>query len=179
MKDHDAMLVQATLDGDQAAFGSLVDQYEKKLYNASYRITGSREDAMDATQAAFVKAYENLHTFDFAHRFFSWIYRIALNEALTVVRRRRRVTDVDSQLPDSAAGPEQTTSGKETGQIIQEVLTNLNPDHRVVVVLRHFEGLSYFEIGEVLGIPSKTVKSRLFSARQELRTALLDRGVSR
>ena len=134
---------------------------------------------MDATQAAFVKAYEKLHTFDFAHRFFSWIYRITLNEALSVVSRRRQVTDLDSHLPDSAAGPEQATSGKETGQIIQEVLTKLKPDHRVVVVLRHFEGLSYLEIGEVLGIPSKTVKSRLFTARQELRTALLDRGVSR
>jgi len=173
------MLVQATLDGDQAAFGSLVDQYEKKLYNAAYRITGSREDAMDATQAAFVKAYEKLHTFDFAHRFFSWIYRIALNEALSMVRRRRQVTDLDSRIPDSTASPEKTASGKETGRLIQEVLMNIKPDHRVVVVLRYFEGLSYFEMGEVLGIPTKTVKSRLFSARQELRTALLDRGVSR
>jgi RNA polymerase sigma-70 factor (ECF subfamily) len=179
MKDHDSMLVQATLDGDRAAFGGLVDRYEKKLYNAAYRITGSREDAMDATQAAFVKAYENLHTFDFAYRFFSWIYRIALNEALSLVRRRQPVTDLDSHVPDSAAGPEQTASGKETGQLIQEALLRLQPDYRAVVILRHFEGLSYLEIGEVLGIPSKTVKSRLFSARRELRTALLDRGVSR
>lgn len=172
------MFVEASLNGDQSAFGTLVDRYEKQLYSVAYRITGSPEDAMDATQAAFLKAYEKLETFDFTYRFFSWIYRIAMNEALNLVRQRRQVTDLDARTPDSGLGPEQKVSGKETGRLIEEAMWGLNPDHRAIVVLRHMEGLSYDEIGEVLGIPAKTVKSRLFSARRELRTALFDRGLS-
>ena len=80
--ERDAMLVAACLAGDRTAFAQLVDAYESKLFYAAFRITGSADDAMDATQSAFVKAYENLRTFDPSRRFFSWIYRIALNEAL-------------------------------------------------------------------------------------------------
>ena len=81
-RDDDAMLVEACLHGDRHAFDKLVDRYEGPLFSAAYRITGSVEDAMDATQNAFVNAYEKLHTFDPTYRFFSWIYRIAVNEAI-------------------------------------------------------------------------------------------------
>ena len=84
------MLVEACLSGDTSAFGRLVDTYERPLYNAALRITNSRDDAMDATQSAFVKAYEKLHTFNSSYRFFSWIYRIAVNEALNIVQRKGR-----------------------------------------------------------------------------------------
>lgn len=171
------MLVAACLAGDRNAFGQLVDAYQGKLYNAAYRITGSPADAMDATQGAFVKAYENLHTFDPSRRFFSWIYRIALNEALNILDRRRNVAQLEEEeLPGALADPEEACLEAEDGRCIHRALQCLTVDQRTVLVLRHFQGLSYQEIGEMLGISDKTVKSRLFAARHSLRTALLEQG---
>jgi RNA polymerase sigma-70 factor (ECF subfamily) len=175
-RDRDAMLVEACLAGDRTAFGQLVDSYQTKLFYAAYRITGSTEDAMDATQGAFVKAYENLHTFDLSRRFFSWIYRIVLNEALNILDRRRSHTELEDEVPGSGENPEQTCQAEETGRYIQRALMKLSAEQRVVLVLRHFHGFSYREIGEVLGVSEKTVKSRLFTARQSLRAVLLEQG---
>ena len=170
------MLVAACLAGDRTAFGQLVDAYQSKLFYAAYRITGSAEDAMDATQSAFVKAYENLHTFDPSRRFFSWIYRIALNEALNICNLRRNQSELEDEIPGTGDDPEQVCEAEEEGQAIQRALMTLCEDQRAVLVLRHFHGLSYGEIGEVVGVGEKTVKSRLFAARQNLRAALLKQG---
>jgi len=177
MRDRDAMLVQACLAGDRSAFSELVDSYEGKLFNVAYRITGSRDDAMDVTQATFLKAYEKLHTFDLSRTFFSWIYRIAINEALNLVRRTRNTAPLDLETADPEKSPEESAQEGETRRFVQASLMRLQPDHRAVIVLRHLQGLSYREIAEVLGIPEKTVKSRLFSARRALRTILAEQGV--
>ncbi len=175
-RDEDTMLVQACLQGDRSAFDELVDRYEGPLYNAAYRITGSVEDAMDATQAAFVNAFEKLHTFDPSHRFFSWLYRIACNQALNLVGRRRPQTELDADHPDQGADPETVYGEVEAGGFLQRALMELAPQHRVVIVLKHLQGLTYHEIAELLEIPEKTVKSRLFTARQNLRSILLEKG---
>jgi RNA polymerase sigma-70 factor (ECF subfamily) len=175
-RDEDAMLVQACLEGDHSAFDLLVDRYEGALFNAAYRITGSVEDAMDATQAAFVNAFEKLHTFDSSYRFFSWIYRIACNQALNLVGRRRPRVELDADHPDHGADPEAVFTESEAGGFLQRALMELTPQHRVVIVLKHLQGLTYREIAELLEIPEKTVKSRLFTARQNLRSILLEKG---
>jgi len=175
-REHDAMLIEACLRGERRAFDELVDRYEGPLFNAAFRITGSVEDAMDATQAAFVNAYEKLHTFDPAYRFFSWIYRIVVNQALNLVSRRRTEIELDSDTPSDASNPEKAFSEVEATGFLQKALMDLAPQHRLVVVLKHLEGYSYREISELLGIPEKTVKSRLFSARQRLRLILTERG---
>lgn len=170
------MIVRACLDGDKTAFGVLVDKYSGPLFNAAYRITRGREDAGDATQAAFVKAYEKLPSFDFDHRFFSWIYRIALNEALDIAARRRREARIE-EAPEPAGGDiEGEYAEAERSRLVQSALGELVPDARSLIVLRHFQGLSYEDIAEIVGVPEKTVKSRLFSARQRLRKVLEDRG---
>jgi len=173
------MLVQACLSGDHTAFGVLVDTYEDKLYNVALRITGSRDDAMDVTQSAFVKAYEKLNTFDPSYRFFSWIYRITINEALNLIKRRGRNTPLHTDTAASAANPERATSDAETAHTIYRALDELSPEHRAVVVLKHLEGMSYREISMLLEIPEKRVKSRLFEARRSLRALLVERGVER
>ena len=170
------MLVAACLAGDRTAFGQLVDAYQSKLFYAAYRITGSSEDAMDATQSAFVKAYENLRTFDPSRRFFSWIYRIALNEALNICNRRHNQSELEEEVPGTGDDPEQVCEAAEEGQAIQRALMNLCEEQRVVLVLRHFHGLSYGEIADVVGVNEKTVKSRLFTARQNLRAELVRQG---
>ncbi len=172
------MLVEACLSGDHAAFGSLVDSYETKLYNVALRITGSRDDAMDVTQSTFVKAYEKLHTFDPSHRFFSWIYRIAINEALNMTRRRGAASELDPGMAGVDGDPERLSSDREYRAVLHRALAELTPEYRTVVVLKHLQGLSYREIADLLGIDETLVKSRLFSARRRLREALEKRGVT-
>jgi RNA polymerase sigma-70 factor (ECF subfamily) len=170
------MLVEACLRGDRHAFDELVDRYEGPLFSAAYRITGSVEDAMDATQDAFVSAYEKLHTFDPSYRFFSWIYRIAVNQSLNLVGRRRQQTPINEGEPTEDRNPAEVFDSTEVRGQIKRALLELEPHYRTVIVLKHLEGFSYREIGELLEIPEKTVKSRLFSARQQLRVILTERG---
>ena len=177
-RDNDAMLVEACLRGDRHAFDELVDRYEGPLFCAAYRITGSVEDAMDATQNAFVNAYEKLHTFDPSYRFFSWIYRIAVNQSLNLVDRRREQAPINEEQPAADRNPAEAFDSTEVRGQIKAALLELEPSHRTVIVLKHLEGFSYREIGELLDIPEKTVKSRLFSARQRLRAILTERGLS-
>jgi RNA polymerase sigma-70 factor (ECF subfamily) len=177
-RDEDAMLVQACLRGDRNAFDELVDRYEGPLFSAAYRITGSIEDAMDATQNAFVNAYEKLHTFDPSYRFFSWIYRIAVNQSLNLVNQRKAQTEIDDATPVENHGPAEVYDTAEIRGQLRRALFELETHYRTVIVLKHLEGFSYREIGELLEIPEKTVKSRLFTARQRLRTILIERGVT-
>jgi RNA polymerase sigma-70 factor (ECF subfamily) len=170
------MLVQACLTGDRSAFDELVDRYQRTLFNVAYRITGSVEDAMDVTQSAFVDAYEKLHTFDPSRRFFSWIYRIACNRALKVVEKRRPQEELDANAHRTDSNPAEEYATTEAGDFLNRALADLGQHYRVVIVLKHVLGYSYREIGEILDLPEKTVKSRLFSARQRLRTVLLEKG---
>lgn len=170
----DTELVASTLGGDVEAFGILVERYEKPLFNAAFRITGNREDALEATQTAFLKVYDRLRTFDARHRFFSWIFRIVVNESLDIAHQRRRYVAEGSDNGDVPArgDPETDYSAAQASARVHRALAKLPPDHRSVLVLRHFHELSYSEMAELIGIPEKTVKSRLFSARRELREIL-------
>jgi RNA polymerase sigma-70 factor (ECF subfamily) len=170
------MLVQTCLQGDRSAFDELVDRYQRTLYNAAYRITGSVDDAMDVTQSAFVAAFEKLHTFDQSRRFFSWIYRITCNHALKLVEKRRPLAAIDAKVHRTDSNPEVLYGTTESGEFLERALLDLGPDYRVVIVLKHIMGYSNSEISDIVAVPEKTVKSRLFTARQRLRTALLERG---
>jgi RNA polymerase sigma-70 factor (ECF subfamily) len=175
----DARIVEACLEGDRKAYRVLMDRYEKKLFNAAYRVVGNYEDAADATQAAFVKAYEHLRTFDPSRKFFSWIYRILLNESLNIVKQRERFGEFSDDIAAKTEDPEEHYADSETGRRIQSAIMHLKTDYRVVIVLKHFQGLSYREMSDVVGIPEKTIKSRLFSARRQLKDILLRKGIVR
>lgn len=175
--DRDEWIVEACLSGERKAFEVLVERYEKKLYNAAYRILGDSDDAMDAVQSAFVKAYERLGTFDTSLRFFPWMYRILINESLNIAGNRKRFDELDSRVPAAGKDPEERFGDVEMGRHLQAAVRQLKADYRVVVALRHYQGFSYREIGEILHIPEKTVKSRLFTARQQLRELLERKGI--
>jgi RNA polymerase sigma-70 factor (ECF subfamily) len=165
----DAAIVARCLEGDIQAFGTLVERYQRVLYNLSLRMTGSPEDARDASQTAFLKAWEKLASFDPQYRFFSWIYRIAVNECLNQLNRRRRVEPLDSHLElPSGEDASSTLRAREASERVQAALLRLTPEHREVVILRHFLEMPYGEIADTLTIPEKTVKSRLYEARQRL-----------
>jgi RNA polymerase sigma-70 factor, ECF subfamily len=170
------------MKGDQEAFGAIVDRYQKAIFNVAYRMVNDYEDAMDITQSAFIKAYENLDSYDPSHKFFSWLYRIAINESLNHVSRRRRLTRLAYEPGDprefasDMRSPEDPAEKSETEEMLQDALTQLKFDYRLVVILRHFLSLSYREIGEITDVPEKTVKSRLFTGRQLLKEILVERG---
>jgi RNA polymerase sigma-70 factor, ECF subfamily len=164
----DADLVARCLRGDRAAFEPLVTRYERVLFTVALRLTGEYEDARDATQNAFVRAYVHLETFDPSRKFFSWLYRIVVNECLNLRRARHPNEPLVETIEAPASGGLDIVAASETHDRIQAALMALTREYREVVVLRHFADLSYEEIGEALGVPDKTVKSRLFSARKRL-----------
>jgi RNA polymerase sigma-70 factor (ECF subfamily) len=170
-------LVLRSLAGDRRAFGELVSTHQHVLFNVALRMLNDREDARDVTQTAFLKAWQKLHTYDRRNKFFSWIYRILLNEALNQLRRRRRLEPLDERTVSPERSPEEWTEANEIGAIVQDALMELGTDHRQVIILRHFLHLSHREIGDMLNVPEKTVKSRLYTGRQLLGGILRRRGV--
>jgi RNA polymerase sigma-70 factor, ECF subfamily len=169
----DEALVQGSLAGEEAAFEILVTRYNRPLFGVALRMLGDFEDARDATQAAFVKAYRKLATFDPKFRFFSWMYRILLNECLNTRRGRRLYEPLAPDLV-LASGPLEALEATERRRRVQQALLALPVEQREVILLRHFGDLAYDEIATTIGIPVKTVKSRLYTARQRLIELLLD-----
>ena len=178
--DRDAALVRECRRGDRGALETLVSRYEKRVFSAAYRLVGNPEDAKDVTQVVFLKVFEHLDQYNDRYKFFSWVYRITVNESINLLNRRGRVENldrpeaVDELRNPETKGPESTLDREQVGQRIQQALMTMTPDLRAVIVLRHFSELSYRDMAETLEIPEKTVKSRLFEARRRL-AALLNR----
>jgi RNA polymerase sigma-70 factor, ECF subfamily len=168
----DATLVARSLAGDTAAFEAIVVKYERVLFRVALRMLGNTEDARDATQTAFVSAYGKLASFDANFRFFSWLYRILLNECLNARRDRRPHEPVMPEMV-LAASPLDALEASERRHRVQLALLALPHDYREVIVLRHFAEMGYDEIASTLGIAPKTVKSRLHTARQRLTELLI------
>ena len=142
------------------------------LFNLALRTVGDFDEAQDITQSAFVKAYRNLARFDRRHRFFSWIYRITLNEALNVRNARRPHDSIPDSLASSSPDALEQLDRQERLSRLRDAIDELPELYRQVVELRHRSGLSYRKIAEALDIPEKTVKSRLFTARRRLAETL-------
>jgi len=173
--EQDRTLVRRYLAGQREAAGGLVDRYQRRLFNVALRMLGNVEDAEDVTQTVFLKAFLKLRTYDPKYRFFSWVYRMTVNESLNVIKRRKRTVTLEAAPPVPAPGatPDHAT---EVQDLLGRALMRLQPDDRAIVVLKHFASFSYEEIAEVLEIPVRTVKSRLFTARDRLRLALREQG---
>jgi RNA polymerase sigma-70 factor (ECF subfamily) len=169
--------VEAALDGDNKAFGKLVERYQKKVYGLAFGILRNREDAWDVAQDAFVKAYKNLSTYEGNAAFYTWLYRITYNLSLDVLRSKgRRATEELTEQTQEAAGddsprpehPSETAERRELAEVVTQAMTKLTEKHRAIIVLREIEGLSYEEMADVLQISKGTVMSRLFHARRNL-----------
>ena len=175
--NEDLRLVFESRQGSRDSFERLLLRYERSIFNAAYRILRDYEDARDVTQNVFLKAFQHLEHFNAKHRFFSWIYRIALNESINLCKSRRRSDGAEDTRSEVRNTPENLLSRKELGEAVQAALMSLKYDYRVLIVLRHFNHFSYQEMGEILELPEKTVKSRLFIARTLLRGILSEKGV--
>lgn len=175
----DTRLVEAALGGDREAFGQLVERYQDRVFNTLVRVLGSHEDARDVVQDAFVQAFVKLESFRGDAKFYTWLYRIAMNLALSYRRRRRPTESLDATKENVGGEPvsQQPTATqdlieRERAEVLQCALLELNTGHRQIIVLRELEGCSYEEIGEILKMPVGTVRSRLFRARMQLKEQL-------
>lgn len=183
-REDEHLLVAAAKKGDSAAFEELVSRYEDKIFRLTKNITGNQEDAEDAMQDAFLKAYLHLQDFHGDSRFYTWLVRIAANEALMRLRKRRPNQfsldepvegDTDlmpRELEDWGPSPEKSHAQAELQGILAEFIDKLDPEFRIVLVLRDLEELSTQETAEALGISVPAVKSRLLRARLKLREGL-------
>jgi len=181
----EAVLVAQSREGDMRAFGELVRRYEGKIFRLAQHVTQNREDAEDVLQETFMKAYEHLDQFKGNSKFYTWILRIAVNQALMKLRRRKTDKSVsldeqidtgeDTVVREIAAwgeDPEQRFSREELGEILDSAIESLEPPYRSVFVLRDIEELSTEETAEALNLSVPAVKSRLLRARLQLREKL-------
>ena len=171
--EQDRALVERYLEKHQDAAGALVDRYQQRLFNVALRMLGNVQDAEDVTQTVFLNAFHKLRTYDPRYKFFSWIYRMTVNESLNMLKRRKPTVTLEDDLDILVPGAASDRAA-EAEDRVGRALMGLKPDDRAVVVLRHFVSFSYQEIAEVLEIPVQTVKSRLFTARERLRLALAE-----
>ena len=178
----DASLIAATLAGDSAAFGRLVGLYQDRLFSSLLRVLNSAEDAADIAQDAFVQAYVKLDSFRGRSAFYTWLYRIAFNLAMSHVRRKHKETSLDqmkllvgSEPADGQPAAEAGMLQRERAEMVHDALAELSFEHRQILVLREIEGCHYDQIAEILELPVGTVRSRLFRARCEMRDLLSPR----
>jgi RNA polymerase sigma-70 factor (ECF subfamily) len=178
----DHRLIRECLSGQAEAFGELVCRHQNRLYNTVLRLVDRPEDAQDVVQDAFLSAYQSLASFNGRSEFFTWLYRIAFNTAISLKRKRRVLLRLESHrdgesglepLEDSElARPERDLERSEEQQRVQRALSRLSPDHRAVLVLKDLDDQKYETIAEILQVPVGTIRSRLHRARLELRSLL-------
>jgi RNA polymerase sigma-70 factor, ECF subfamily len=184
VREDEPTLVAAAKRGEVSAFEELVARYERKIFRLTRNITGNLQDAEDAMQEAFLKSYEHLETFKGDSRFYTWLVRIAVNEALMKIRRRHPGEfSIDEEVPGSddlmprelddwGPTPEERYQQVEMQEILSEAIEKLEPDFRIVFTLRDIEELSAEETAKLVGLSITATKSRLLRARLKLRQVL-------
>jgi RNA polymerase sigma-70 factor (ECF subfamily) len=179
--DEDVLVTQAKA-GDHAAFEAIVLRYQRQIYAFVYRMMGNAEDAYDLTQECFVRAYQNLPKTNADLNVSAWLHRIASNACLDVLRRRKRIRflpwDAAMHEPllgsDTGADPEYRAIAAEDRSEVRHVLSRMSERNRLALVLREYEGLSTYEIGEIMGVSRSAVKSILFRGREEFRRRYIE-----
>ncbi|MFT5302218.1 MAG: RNA polymerase sigma-70 factor (ECF subfamily) [Mariniblastus sp.] len=175
----DQLLIRQTIDGQKEAFDQLIRKYQDRLFNGMVQILRSEPEAEDVVQDAFVLAFTKLHSFKGNSAFFTWLYRIAYNVAITRLRRRKPTVPLDGtgeagklDFPDGGPSPDDRLQKDEQAAQLHNALARLSDEHRVILVLREMDDLDYDAISDVLGLPIGTVRSRLHRARVHLREHL-------
>lgn len=180
----DQQLITRSQQGDMAAFAELVNQYKQKVFTYAYRMVGNTQDAEDVAQETFLRVYRHLASYDPHRRFATWMYAIANNLCIDVLRRRRPTLSLDQPVNDEGdlflepaateGNPEQEAEQLELHQAVEAAIASLPESYRSVIILRHVQNLSYDEISRILDLPLNTVKTRIFRAREALAKRLKD-----
>jgi len=171
----DLRMIENTLAGDTEAFGELVEKHQNRLYHSMLRLSGSPEEARDVVQDTFVRAFVKLNTFRGTSNFYTWLYRIAFNTAMTQHRRTRPTVSLEQvracggEPEDRGEPPDQRLAKQDEAEQIQRALGALAEEHRTVLVLREIDDFSYENIAQILALPVGTVRSRLHRARMRMK----------
>ena len=187
MEDSDSVAVARVKAGDGDAYRVLVDRHSRGVFRLAFRMTGNQSDSEDVVQETFLRAYKQLHRWEARSSFGTWLYRIAANYSLDLVRRKKRhaevgleesrstgddTGDVVRALPSLAAGPDRLLASSNVQPCAAQTLDQLSQQERTAFVLRHFEGQSIVEISAALGLSANAAKHSIFRAVQKLRRAL-------
>lgn len=167
--DEDHAVIRQVLAGTTEAYRNLVEKYQGPVFNLLLRMLHNRDEAEELTQDVFVRAYEFLPRFKFDYRFFSWVYRIAINAALAHMKKKRPYAGIDEI---NQLGTEAHELQGDQRAHIDMAINKLKEHYKAVIVLKYFEDLSYKEMAMVLDVPEKTVRSRLYDARIKLKSIL-------
>jgi RNA polymerase sigma-70 factor (ECF subfamily) len=181
--EFDEILAERCQSGDAEAFGQLVERYKKRVFNLALRMLRNHDDAEDIAQETFLHVFRAIRSFRIDQRFSTWIYKVASNLCIDLLRRRRHPTvsldaplrdseDLHREIPDWSSAPSEVYDHVELHTDLQRVIDRLPPRYRLVIVLRHTQDLSYEEIAAITEMPLGTVKTRLFRAREIMRRDL-------
>lgn len=179
MNGAEAMALERAREGDEEAFRMLVDRYSHDMFRLAFRMTGNEQDAEDVVQETFLRAFRRIRRFDGRAKVSSWLFTIASNYAIDLLRRRKRwrSTEIDRAVrgappPAPGPGPDRQAEGGEVRERISAALDLLTPRERVAFTLRHYEGRSIQEIGRIMGLRTSATKNHVFRAVRKLRKAL-------
>lgn len=186
IKENEKNLIAKCRNGDVGAFEELISGYEKKVFNIVYRMIGDYNDALDVSQEIFINVFRSIKNFRENSSFYTWLYRIAVNECMDYMKKKKKAViysidapveagdnDVVREIKDDGETVEEKVERNELRKSIEEALSCLSYEHRVMIVLRDIQGLSYEEIAQTVKSPTGTVKSRINRARQALKELLV------
>lgn len=186
-KNEDSKLIRLALKGDQSSFARLRQKYHDAIYNLIYRMIREKDEVEDLTQEAFIKAFASLASFNDEYAFSTWLYKIATNNCIDYIRRKKlhtfsidkpiesKESDFSFELPDSSNEPDQEMIATQRRKLLEDAINSLPPKYRQVIVMRHQEELEYQEIAQILKLPLGTVKAHIFRAREMLYKYLRDK----
>ena len=177
LENEDFNLVRDCLKGNGKSYEIIVEKYHKIIFRLANKFVKDFDDAEEITQSVFVKAYENLNDYNPKYKFFSWLYRITVNESINFGKRRKNVEEISENLSSVENDPEKIYDSNELSDNITDALMELDMNYRFPVVLKHFLNYSYKELSYLLDVPEKTVKSRLFTGRQLLKDILIKKNI--
>ena len=172
----DNEIVDGILKGNTKFFEILIDRYQIPIYNLAFKMTRVSEDAEDLTQIVFIKAYENIDKYLSNYKFFSWLYRIGINETLNYINKFKKNDEINDSFIVNRDDPSKILDQKELSSTINRAIMKLDKTYSELIILKHFQNFSYEEISDMLNLDLKKVKSRLYSGRQMLKDILSDMG---
>lgn len=184
MKNSSSILIKKAITGDESAYKELLENYRGAIYNLLYKMVKNREETEDLVQEAFIKAFNALPSFNEEYAFSTWLYKIAINNCIDHIRKKRLKTysidkpvslkdsELAREFPDTSMSPDKNILSEEKSNIIETAINELPENYKIVIILRHTEERSYEEIAELLHLPLGTVKARIFRAREMLKKKL-------
>lgn len=184
VKSSNSELIEQAIQGDEAAYKQLLENYRGAIFNLLYKMVRNKEETEDLVQEAFIKAFRALPSFNEEYAFSTWLYKIAINNCIDHMRKKRLKTysmdkpvqskdgEVDREFPDTSMSPDKQVLHEERTNIIEAAIDELPENYKIAIILRHSEEKAYEEIADILNIPLGTVKARIFRAREMLKKKL-------